>query len=134
MQDKQVEDTTVLVKALRNGLGNIIIFISWLTRPAKIKRTPEAQQQADREAQELALYQFRACPFCVKVRRQIHRLNVPIAVVEAASGPAREELEQGGGRVKVPCLKIGQGTDAQWMYESSDIIAYLEQRFEPQTA
>ncbi len=119
----------MLVKALRNGLGYVIVFFSWLTRPAKLRRDPQLQQQVELEAQELSLYQFRACPFCVKVRRQIHRLNVPVAVVDATAGEGREALLQGGGRVKVPCLKIGKGADARWMYESSAIIAYLEQRF-----
>jgi glutathione S-transferase len=42
----------------------------------------------------------------------------------------RAALLQGGGRVKVPCLKI---TDAQgkveWMYESAVINQYLHSRF-----
>jgi glutathione S-transferase len=43
---------------------------------------------------------------------------------------AREELLAGGGDLKVPCLRIGEGEHAsQWMYESKDIISYLEGRF-----
>jgi glutathione S-transferase len=43
---------------------------------------------------------------------------------------AREELLAGGGDLKVPCLRIGGGErGAQWMYESKDIIGYLEGRF-----
>jgi glutathione S-transferase len=34
-----------------------------------------------------------------------------------------------GGKLKVPCLKIeANDTDIHWMYESSDIIKYLEDR------
>jgi hypothetical protein len=36
-----------------------------------IKRTPEAQAIADHKTVSLVLYQFEACPFCVKVRRGI---------------------------------------------------------------
>ena len=36
----------------------------------------------------------------------------------------------GGGDLKVPCLRVedGQG-EVQWMYESGEIIGYLEGRF-----
>ncbi len=42
---------------------------------------------------------------------------------------ARDELLAGGGKVKVPCLKITQGGEEKWMYESSDIVSYLQQEF-----
>jgi glutathione S-transferase len=29
----------------------------------------------------------------------------------------------------VPCLLIEEDGEARWMYESNDIIAYLEKRF-----
>lgn len=120
----------MFIKALRNGLGSIIIFISWLTRPAKIKRSPEGQQQVDAAAAQLTLYQFRACPFCVKVRRQLHRLNAPVQIAEAAQGTeARQQLLEQGGKVKVPCLRIESAEGVQWMYESDAIISYLEQQF-----
>ena len=43
---------------------------------------------------------------------------------------SREELLQGGGALKVPCLRIEdeQGT-VSWIYESSEIIDYLDGRF-----
>src|SRR5574344_1770815 len=94
----------MLVKALRNGLGMLIVFANWLTLPKKVVRTPEQQQWVDEQAGALKLYQFNACPFCVKVRRHLHRLNVPVALVEAG----------------------------QWLYESSAIIEYLDGRFAPQ--
>lgn len=41
---------------------------------------------------------------------------------------ARRELVSGGGRPTVPCLKITRDGSVQWMYESLDIIEYLNQR------
>ncbi|WP_141710024.1 glutathione S-transferase N-terminal domain-containing protein, partial [Vibrio splendidus] len=32
-------------------------------------------------------------------------------------------------RVKVPCLRIEKGGKTEWMYESSDIVTYLEKQF-----
>lgn len=90
----------------------------------------QAQPAVDREAAALSLYQFHACPFCVKTRRAIHRLNVPVAIRDAKGDPlARAELQAGGGKVKVPCLRIEEAGGTRWMYESNDIIAYLEQRY-----
>jgi hypothetical protein len=43
---------------------------------------------------------------------------------------AREELLSGGGNLKVPCLRIGEGERGfHWMYEPRDIIGYLAGRF-----
>lgn len=35
----------------------------------------------------------------------------------------------GGGRIKVPCLRIDEGGETRWIYESEDIVAYLDDRF-----
>lgn len=94
-----------------------------------MKRDDAAQKQVNLEVQNLALYQFYACPFCIKTRRTIHKLNLPIAYKNASKALYRQELEQGGGRVKVPCLKIEEQGSVRWMYESNDIIDYLNQRF-----
>jgi glutaredoxin len=119
----------MLVKSLRNGLGMIIVFVSWLTQPKPIKRNEIDQAQAQEDTQGLALYQLYACPFCVKTRRAIHRLNITIEIRDIGKQASyRQELEQQGGRVKVPCLRIEEQGEVRWMYESSDIVSYLDQR------
>ncbi len=120
----------MLIKALRLALGYIILFVDFITRPRKLKRTAEAQAAVEQAASGLALYQFRACPFCVKTRRALHKLNVPVALRDAMNDPqARLDLEQQGGKIKVPCLRIEENGQSTWMYESNAIIAYLDQRF-----
>jgi len=43
---------------------------------------------------------------------------------------AKGELLAGGGRLKVPCLRVVDAAGGEsWMYESKDIIDYLEGRF-----
>lgn len=96
------------------------------------ERSPEHQAEVDRLSQGLALYQTQSCPFCIKVRREIDRLNLPIELRDVSRNPHyRKEQIEGGGRATVPCLKI---TDDQgkvtWMYESEDINRYLRRRFE----
>ena len=120
----------MILKIVRNGLGSIIVFIDWLTRPAKMKRTEQEQQQVEKELEGLTLYQLYACPFCIKTRRVLHKLNLPMQMKSVAVGsPYRDELEQGGGKIQVPCLRIQQDGKDEWMYESSEIINYLNQRF-----
>lgn len=120
----------MIITALRKGLGQLIIFIDWITRPAKMKRPQAAQAAVEVSAKSLSLYQFQACPFCVKTRRTLHRLNVPVQLRDAKEdAQARLELEQQGGKIQVPCLRIEDGGQVTWLYESKAIIAYLNDRF-----
>ena len=59
------------------------------------------------------------------------RLSLPIKLIEAQKNPEnRDDLIQGGGKYQTPCLKItSEDGSIQWMYESNDIIKYLQQRF-----
>ncbi|WP_205619476.1 glutathione S-transferase N-terminal domain-containing protein [Ferrimonas senticii] len=120
----------LLIKGLREGLGRIMVFADWLTRPRPMQRSSDAQQQVEQQLSGLALYQLYACPFCIKTRRTLHRLNLPMALRSTKVGsPYREQLATEGGKLVVPCLRIEEGNQVRWMYESSEIIAYLEQRF-----
>ncbi len=120
----------MILKALREGLGRIIVFINFITKPKKIVRTDAAQKLVDKEAEGLSLYQFYACPFCIRTRRAIHRLNINIELRDAQNDPKyRQELLAEGGEIKVPCLRIEEKGQVVWMYESVDIIAYLNKRF-----
>ena len=102
-----------------------------LSTPKGIERSAEQQAKVEAECQQLVLYQFKTCPFCIKVRKHMAALSLPIETRDAQNDNSyREELAQGGGRIKVPCLKITQDDGSvEWMYESSDINAYLTQRF-----
>ncbi|SBS33724.1 Glutaredoxin [Marinomonas aquimarina] len=120
----------LLIKLIRNLLGGIIVLADLLTRGFKKKRTPEQQQAVNEQAKDLTLYHFAACPFCTKTRRAIYKLNLPIEKRSAAQGsPYRQELETGAGRVKAPCLRIEKDGQVEWMFESKEIVRYLEQRF-----
>ena len=116
---------------IRFILGKLILFFNWAFPPKSVKRDPAQQAIIDKQTAGLTLYQYRACPFCVKVRRQMKRqsLNIGLRDVKRDEG-AGEELLSGGGDLKVPCLRIEDGDgEVQWMYESGEIIGYLEGRF-----
>jgi glutaredoxin len=118
-----------IIKGVREGLGRLIILIDFIFSPKKQQRTESDQEKINEEVKSIKLYQFYACPFCIKTRRVIKRLNLPIETKNAQSGQYRAELLAGGGEVKGPCLKIESEEGVQWMYESTDIIQYLEKRF-----
>ena len=120
-----------IFKPIRWLLGQIIIFVDWITRPKPVERSAEAQQEIDRQTQNMVLYQFQQCPFCVKTRRTIHRLALNIEKRDARNDPKwNQELISEGGKYQVPCLKItaDDGT-VQWMYESTDINQFLDEKF-----
>ncbi|MFT6190462.1 MAG: glutaredoxin [Oleispira sp.] len=118
---------------VRAILGALILFFNWVFTPKSIKREATEQAEIDTQTQKLALYQYAACPFCVKVRRAMKRNGLNIETRDAKrSEQAKEELVNGGGQLKVPCLRIEEDNgEVCWMYESGDIINYLEQRFSP---
>jgi len=118
-------------RTLRIILGPFMLLSERLNSPKPIERSAEAQQRVDEECKSLQLYQFRTCPFCIKVRREVKRLSLNIVTRDAQYDPAaRTELQQGGGKVTVPCLRIEHHHDhIQWLYESDDIIAWLRERF-----
>jgi glutaredoxin len=118
----------MIFKLVRWPLGKLVLLVDFLTRPTPPQRDAAVQARIDEATRDMALYQFQACPFCVKTRRAMRRLGVQIETRDAGSDAGhRARLEDGGGRVQVPCLFIpGSDGNAEWLYESGDIIARLE--------
>lgn len=115
---------------MREGLGKVIAGVSVLTQGKSMERTQDEQAEVNKACEDLSLYQFQSCPFCVKVRRRMHQLNLPIELRDAKNNEQfRNELAENGGRIKVPCLRIEEDSAVQWLYESDDIIDYLQQHF-----
>ena len=120
----------MILRAIREGLGQLFILGDYLTRPKQTERETSEQGAVDEATADLSLYQFHACPFCVKTRRAIRRLNLSIPLRDIRKNPEyRQQILEGGGRTMVPCLRIDDNGETRWMYESNDIIQYLEERF-----
>lgn len=72
------------------------------------------------------LYYMPSCPFCHKVLSVMERQGITLPLRDITRDPeARDTLQRIGGKVQVPCLFI----DGEPLYESDDIIAYLERTF-----
>lgn len=118
-------------KTLRIAIGPLMLLWEFLTRPKGMTRQAELQEKVDLQCRNMVLYEYRTCPFCIKVRQEIRRLSLNIERLDAQKeGSHRDDLRNGGGQTKVPCLKItDQAGHSQWLYESGAIIEYLRRRF-----
>lgn len=117
------------MKFVRWFLGKIILFFDRVFAPQAPARSAEDQRRVQGAFANHSIYEFRACPFCVKVRRFLKREGIELPLKDAMREPARGELQAGGGKLQVPCLRIENGDGSvRWLYESSDIIQYLRER------
>lgn len=84
------------------------------------------------QVSDLALYHFGFCPYCRMVRSNIKRLNLSIELRDIHEQEQHlQDLITGGGKKTVPCLQITEPNgDHTWLYESADIVTYLNKRFE----
>ncbi|MFP4648800.1 MAG: glutaredoxin family protein [Halorhodospira sp.] len=84
------------------------------------------QRRLDQAVAGLVLYERAWCPFCMRVNLVIRSLGIQLERRDIGQDPqAARELEEQGGKRMVPCLYIPDGGNGQWLYESSDIAAYL---------
>ena len=81
--------------------------------------------------EQLALYHYSTCPFCMMVKRVVDELGIDVEFRDVVQDPKhRGDLIGARGRATVPVLRImcADGTD-RWMPESRDIIRYLRHRY-----
>ncbi|MEX1057250.1 MAG: glutaredoxin [Natronospirillum sp.] len=119
-------------RTLRRLLTPFMLLNEKLTTPKPVARTAAEQAAIDAASTQLALYQFQACPFCIRVRKEMARLGVNVEKRDAQhNAEHRATLEAQGGRVKVPCLLISsEDGKEEWLYDSTAIKLWLQQRFE----
>jgi len=101
-------------------------------RPSGI-RVRNGLEERDQPAERIVLYNFENSPYCRKVREQLCALNLDYEVRNVAKGSTRRpELVERGGEMMVPYL-IDPNHDVE-MYESDDIVSYLERTYAPASA
>jgi glutaredoxin len=121
----------IFFRMLRLALMPFMLLWARFGAPKGMTRTENAQREVEMNCSKLALYHFPTCPFCIKVRHEMARLSLPIELRNAQHDSVfRAELQQGGGKIQTPCLRIVdvQG-EVKWMYESENIKLYLQQQF-----
>jgi len=121
----------VFFRTLRLVLMPFMLLWARFGAPKGVFRSADAQREVVTKCSRLALYHFPTCPFCIKVRHEMARLSLPIELRNAQhDSKFRAELEQGGGKIQTPCLRIvNEQGEVKWMYESETIKLYLLQQF-----
>ena len=116
------------MKFIRFFVGQIILLLDLLTRPKPVSRSQKQQDKVNEMTSTMSLYQFKACPFCVKVRRHMRKNSLHIELRDAKNNLSiKEELVNEGGKHKVPCLRIGSSdNNVRWLYSSDDICSFLD--------
>lgn len=109
-------------------INDLSSFTATVVRAGRgIYPTITADQRSGPE-RSLEVYDFEGCPYCRKVREVLCELDLDYISYPVARGSARRvELRKRGGRVQVPYL-VDPNTGAA-MYESDDIVAYLNRTY-----
>ncbi|MFT6633343.1 MAG: glutaredoxin [Bacteriovoracaceae bacterium] len=116
-----------MIKFIRLIVGTILKVLDKLTSPSPNKIDDQQKAEIIEKSKGLELYEFSACPFCIKVKRFMRKNNISTPLRDAKNDASfKKELLDNGGRVKVPCLKITKENNTQWLYESNDIIEYFQ--------
>lgn len=75
----------------------------------------------------LTLYVKTGCPYCVMVLHKLEELGTPFNEKNIADEEVAAELIERGGKRMVPYLVDGKrGVE---MYESADIVTYLDEHY-----
>lgn len=87
----------------------------------------------EKENNMFELYEFVDCQYCERVRQTLKRLNIEYIsrIVGSDEDDAnRVKLLELGGRLQVPFLvDLTDPANPVMMYESGDIVKYLEEKF-----
>ena len=79
------------MKLIRFFVGRILLLLNAVFKPKALPRTEAEIIQLKQDAQGLSLYQFEACPFCIKVRRALTRLGVTIPIYDVKRSRSMSE-------------------------------------------
>lgn len=82
----------------------------------------------------ITLYVKTGCPYCAKVLEKLKELGISYKEKNIADPGVTEELKERGGKRQVPFFEDDNMTpyivdDDVEMYESNDIIAYLDKKY-----
>ena len=106
----------------------VIIFLDFVFTPKARLREKSSQDLVNKISNSYKLYQYYACPFCVKVRRFLRKESINIEFIDAKDEFHKKDLIQKGGMLKVPCLRVEtKKNQVKWIYGSNEIINFISQ-------
>ncbi len=105
------------------------VATSWIASILSLGAGLEARSAGARPEAPVILYEFEGCPFCRRVRAALSELDLEAEIRPCPKGGARfrPEVARRGGKAQFPFL-VDPATGAE-LYESSEIVAYLYDRY-----
>ena len=102
---------------------------SWLASIARLGNGLAVGKLGRRPEKTLELYEFENCPFCRLVREALTALDLEALIYPCpkAGQRYRPEVQRRGGKAQFPFL-VDPNTGRE-LYESMDIITYLDQEY-----
>ena len=117
------------MKLIRWVLGRMIILLDFAFTPKSRHREKNSQELINEITKSYKLYQYNACPFCVKVRRFFKRESINIQLIDAKNEVYKKDLIEYGGILKVPCLRVEkEKNEVKWLYETNEIIIFISKQ------
>lgn len=92
--------------------------------------SPEQRNLLERESRRMHLYYCRSCPSSIAIKRHCERIGLRVVEKDVVRVNAyRNELLNGGGEPRVPCLRVQDEQGDRWLYSPDAIRSYLKNRF-----
>lgn len=108
-------------------------MVNWFKSPACLQRSAKEMQSLARETRGVSLYFHQLCPVCIRIRRVLRELNVPIELRDVRKSPIYcDDLLAGVGEIRTPCLRVVENGNIDWICGVEPILEYLMNRFGPQ--
>ena len=120
----------MLVSPLQALKGRFLLIAGRCIRLNIMSRSPSELQSLSRETRGMALYYHQLSPKCIKTRRLVEQLNIPLEFRDIRKCQVhRDDLLSGMGEFKVPCLKIADDGKIAWLDDHDSILSYLMEKF-----
>lgn len=122
----------VLMAVVNRVQGVCAMYADRWFKVKPVKRNQEEQVSLARESRRIHLYFCKSCINSIKIKRQCESLGLRVIEKDVKRiSDYCNELLNGGGELRVPCLRIegSNGKKARWLYGNDSISEYLERRF-----
>ena len=77
---------------IRFVLGRIILFLDWMTSPKPIPISRERIEFIQEKVKDMEIYEFKACPFCVKAKNLLKSKGIEYEEKNIAEGYKIQDL------------------------------------------
>ncbi|WP_370293971.1 glutaredoxin family protein [Thalassolituus sp.] len=114
----------------RHLKGKTLSFVDRIMPVKPLERTPEEQLLLDRESRRMHLYFCPECPSSISIKRYCERFGLHVVQKDVQRVNAyRNELVNGGGESRVPCLRVDGTEGESWVYSPDEILEFINNRF-----